>query len=97
VLPHEPSNQNADAPADIALGFLRGILAGAGKLSRVASLQSDPAISVDELEGGAHFHPVTHISPVSRSRVLARGGKVDPMSNAALNSAVPRATVRGGL
>jgi hypothetical protein len=33
------------APADIAMGYLGGILAGAGKLSRVAWLQNDPAIA----------------------------------------------------
>ena len=38
VLPHEPTSPNAYAPADIALGYLGGILAGADKLSRVARL-----------------------------------------------------------
>ena len=45
VLPHEPTSPNADAPTDIALGYLGGILAGADKLSRVAWLQSDAAIA----------------------------------------------------
>lgn len=45
VLPHAPTSPNAYAPTDIALGYLGGILAGADKLSRVAWLQSDPAIA----------------------------------------------------
>jgi hypothetical protein len=45
LLPHEPTSPNAYAPTDIALGYLGGILAGADKLSRVAWLQSDPAIA----------------------------------------------------
>ena len=44
VLPHEPTSPNAYAPADIALGYLGGILAGADKLSRVAWLASDAAL-----------------------------------------------------
>lgn len=44
-LPHDPSSPNAYVPTDIGLGFLGGILAGADKLSRVAWLQSDPAIA----------------------------------------------------
>ena len=44
-LPHAPSSPNAYAPTDIALGYLGGILCGADKLSRVAWLQSDPAIA----------------------------------------------------
>lgn len=45
VLPHAPTSPNAFAPADIALGYLGGILAGADKLSRVAWLQADPAVA----------------------------------------------------
>ena len=45
VLPHAPTSPNAYAPTDIALGYLGGILAGADKLSRVAWLQSDPAVA----------------------------------------------------
>ena len=45
LLPHAPTSPNAYAPTDIALGYLGGILAGADKLSRVAWLQSDPAIA----------------------------------------------------
>jgi hypothetical protein len=45
VLPHEPSSPNAYDPSDVALGFMGGILSGADKLSRVAWLQSDPAIA----------------------------------------------------
>ncbi len=44
-LPHKPSSPNAYDPTDIALGYLGGILAGADKLSRVAWLQSDPALA----------------------------------------------------
>ena len=45
VLPHQPSSPNAYAPTDIALGYVGGILTGADKLSRVAWLQSDPAVA----------------------------------------------------
>jgi len=45
VLPHAPTSPNAYAPADVALGYIGGILCGADKLSRVAWLQSDPAIA----------------------------------------------------
>lgn len=45
ALPHRPTSPNAYDPADIALGFLGGILCGADKLSRVAWLRSDPAFS----------------------------------------------------
>src|SRR5439155_25180035 len=45
VLPQAPTSPNAYVPTDIALGYLGGILAGADKLSRVAWLQSDPAVA----------------------------------------------------
>jgi hypothetical protein len=45
VLPHQPTSPNACAPTDIALGCVGGIPAGADKLSRVAWLQSDPAVA----------------------------------------------------
>ena len=45
VLPHCPSSPNAYDPSDVALGYMGGILSGADKLSRVAWLQSDAAIS----------------------------------------------------
>jgi hypothetical protein len=45
VLPHCPTSPNAYDPTDVALGYLGGILCGADKLSRVAWLQSDSAIS----------------------------------------------------
>jgi DNA-directed RNA polymerase subunit N (RpoN/RPB10) len=45
TLPHAPTSPNAFAPADIALGYLGGLLAGADKLSRVAWLQADPAVA----------------------------------------------------
>jgi hypothetical protein len=45
VLPHAPSSPNAYDPTDVALGYMGGILCGADKLSRVAWLQSDPAIA----------------------------------------------------
>jgi DNA-directed RNA polymerase subunit N (RpoN/RPB10) len=44
-LPHAPVSPNAYVPTDVALGFVGGILTGADKLSRVAWLQSDPAIA----------------------------------------------------
>ena len=45
VLPHEPTSPNAYDPTDVGLGYLGGIICGADKLSRVAWLQSDPALS----------------------------------------------------
>src|SRR5215510_1782157 len=45
VLPHAPSSPNAYDPSDVALGYIGGILCGADKLSRVAWLQSDPALA----------------------------------------------------
>jgi hypothetical protein len=45
VLPHAPTSPNAFDPTDIALGYVGGILCGADKLSRVAWLQSDPALA----------------------------------------------------
>jgi hypothetical protein len=45
VLPHDPSSPNAYDPTDVALGYVGGILCGADKLSRVAWLQSDPAVA----------------------------------------------------
>jgi hypothetical protein len=44
-LPHCPTSPNAYDPTDVALGYVGGILCGADKLSRVAWLQSDPALS----------------------------------------------------
>lgn len=45
VLPHAPTSPNAYDPTDVALGYVGGILCGADKLSRVAWLQSDPALA----------------------------------------------------
>jgi hypothetical protein len=45
VLPHNPTSPNAYDPTDVALGYVGGIICGADKLSRVAWLQSDPAVS----------------------------------------------------
>jgi hypothetical protein len=45
ALPHAPTSPNAYDPTDVALGYVGGILCGADKLSRVAWLQSDPAIA----------------------------------------------------
>lgn len=45
LLPHAPSSPNAYDPTDVALGYVGGILCGADKLSRVAWLQSDPAVA----------------------------------------------------
>lgn len=44
MLPHQPSSPNALPPADIALGFLAGVVAGANKLTRVAHLRADPLL-----------------------------------------------------
>ena len=45
VLPHAPTSPNSYDPTDVALGYIGGIICGADKLSRVAWLQSDPAIA----------------------------------------------------
>lgn len=45
VLPHQPTSPNAYVPDDVGLGYMGGILCGADKLSRVAWLQSDPALA----------------------------------------------------
>jgi hypothetical protein len=45
ALPHQPTSPNAYDPADVALGYMGGVLAGADKLSRVAWLQSDAALA----------------------------------------------------
>jgi len=45
ALPHDPTSPNAYDPTDIGLSFLGGVLCGADKLSRVAWLQSDPAVA----------------------------------------------------
>ncbi|MDB6033009.1 MAG: transposase, family, partial [Verrucomicrobiales bacterium] len=45
VLPHAPVSPNSYDPTDVALGYIGGIVCGADKLSRVAWLQSDPAIA----------------------------------------------------
>ena len=45
LLPQEPTSPNAFNPMDVALGLMGGILCGANKLSRVAYLRADPAIS----------------------------------------------------
>src|SRR5688572_11285379 len=44
-LPHRPRSNYALAPADIALTFINGILAGAQKLAQVALLRADPVIA----------------------------------------------------
>jgi hypothetical protein len=61
VLPQAPTSPNAYVPTDIALGYLGGILAGADKLSRVAWLQSDPAVA-----------PVLGIEAVPSQSTLSR-------------------------
>lgn len=45
LLPHDPTSPNAYVPTDVALGYVGGIQCGADKLSRVARLQSDPAVA----------------------------------------------------
>jgi hypothetical protein len=44
LLPHRPTSPNAQPPADSALGFIAGILAGADKLARIAHLRGDPVL-----------------------------------------------------
>lgn len=44
ALPHRPTSPNALIPAEIALGFIAGIVAGADKLTRVAWLRGDPLL-----------------------------------------------------
>lgn len=61
VLPHAPTSPNAYDPTDVALGYVGGILCGADKLSRVAGLQSDPALS-----------PVLGIEAVASQSTLSR-------------------------
>jgi Transposase DDE domain group 1 len=60
-LPHAPRSNNALAPADIALGFLAGVLAGAKKLAQVAHLRRDPALA-----------PVLEIERVPSQSTLSR-------------------------
>lgn len=43
-LPHRPKSNRALKPADIALSFITGILAGAEKLAQVALLRADPVV-----------------------------------------------------
>lgn len=45
LLPHAPISNNAYDPTDVALGYLGGVVCGADKLSRIAWLQSDPALA----------------------------------------------------
>lgn len=45
LLPHTPTSPNAYVPDDTALAYMGGILCGADKLSRIAWLQSDPALA----------------------------------------------------
>ena len=60
-LPHCPTSPNAYDPTDVALGYVGGILCGADKLSRVAWLQSDPALA-----------PVLGIEAVASQSTLSR-------------------------
>src|SRR4029079_4163012 len=61
VLPHAPTSPNAYDPTDVACGYGGGILCGADKLSRVAWLQSDPAVA-----------EVTGIEAVASQSTLSR-------------------------
>ena len=61
VLPHAPTSPNAYDPSDVALGYLGGILCGADKLSRVAWLQSDAALS-----------PVLGVEAIASQSTLSR-------------------------
>jgi hypothetical protein len=44
-LPHRPQSNHALVPADTALTFISGIVAGAQKLSQVALLRADPLVA----------------------------------------------------
>jgi Transposase DDE domain group 1 len=61
VLPHAPTSPNAYDPSDVALGYVGGILCGADKLSRVAWLQSDAALS-----------PVLGVEAIASQSTLSR-------------------------
>jgi len=61
VWPHDPTSPNAYDPTDVALGYIGGILCGADKLSRVAWLQSDPALS-----------PVLGVEAIASQSTLSR-------------------------
>ena len=61
ALPQAPTSPNAYVPADIALDYLGGILAGADRLSRVAWLRSDAAVA-----------DVLGIEPVPSQSTLSR-------------------------
>ncbi len=61
VLPHAPTSPNTYDPTDVGLGYVGGILCGADKLSRVAWLQSDPAVA-----GVLGLEAVASLSTLSR-------------------------------
>ncbi len=58
-LPHRRTSPNALAPADLALGFLIGLLAGAKKLAQVAYLRRDvligPLLQIERLASQASY------------------------------------------
>ena len=58
-LPHHRTSPNALAPADLALGFVVGILAGAKKLAQVAYLRRDvllaPLLAMDRIGSQSSF------------------------------------------
>jgi len=61
ILPHQPKSNYALKPAEIALGYLAGVLAGAKKLAQVAYLRTDPALPA-----------LLHIKRVASQSTLSR-------------------------
>src|SRR5512146_973730 len=87
VLPHQPSSPNAYDPSDVALGYVGGILCGADKLSRVAWLQSDPAIAeVLGVEAIASQSTFSRFFGVFTQRTCQVLGQVHPWAVRSLSS-----------
>jgi len=84
ALPHAPTSPNAYDPTDVALGYVGGILCGADKLSRVAWLQSDPAIA-----------QVLGIEAVASQSTLSRFFEVFAQSSCNLLAGLHRQAVYG--
>jgi hypothetical protein len=77
VLPHAPTSPNAYDPTDVALGYVGGILCGADKLSRVAWLQSDPAVAeVLGIEAVASQSTLSRFFGVFSQRTCQRLGRL---------------------
>ena len=81
VLPHDPSSPNAYDPTDVALGYVGGILCGADKLSRVAWLQSDPAVAdVLGIEAVASQSTLSRFFGVFNQRTCQTLGRLHPQA-----------------